>query len=182
MRHSELPSRLALIAAVAACVALTACGADEGSSAAPASLGAGSSSAGCTPIATGSDSFTEHVPALTTTADGLRYADLVTGTGAVAANGETLTVQYSGWLTNGCPFDSSRQAGRQPFQFVEGAHNVIPGWEEGVLGMHVGSKRRLVIPASLGYGPNGQGTIPPNATLVFDVELLGVSAAAASPS
>ena len=120
---------------------------------------------------------------LTTTADGLKYGDIVVGTGPQPHAGDNLTVQYTGWLTNGCVFDTSRQPGRQPFSFVIGATppNVITGWDEGVLTMHVGGKRRLVIPPSLGYGSQAQGPIPANSTLIFDVELLSDSGASPSP-
>jgi len=107
-------------------------------------------------------------------ADGLEYYDITVGTGAVATAGKTVTVNYTGWLTNGTQFDSSYDR-NQPFSFVLGMGQVIPGWDEGVAGMRVGGKRRLVIPPALGYGASGAGnTIPPNATLIFDVELLSV--------
>jgi peptidylprolyl isomerase len=106
--------------------------------------------------------------------DGLQYIDLVTGSGDVAQRGEKLTVQYTGWLSNGKKFDSSRDR-NQPFDFTVGQRQVIPGWDEGLPGMRVGGKRKLVIPPDLAYGAQGQPpTIPANSTLVFVVELLGV--------
>ena len=108
------------------------------------------------------------------TSSGLQYVDLVVGTGEVAQAGQTVAVHYTGWLTNGKKFDSSVDRG-QPFSFPLGAGRVIKGWDEGVQGMKVGGKRKLTIPANLGYGARGAGgVIPPNATLVFDVELLDV--------
>ena len=109
-----------------------------------------------------------------TTASGLKYQVLKKGTGETAKDGQTVSVHYTGWLTNGTKFDSSVDRG-QPFQFALGAGQVIKGWDEGVAGMKVGEKRKLTIPANLGYGDRGAGgVIPPGATLVFDVELLGV--------
>lgn len=108
------------------------------------------------------------------TSSGLQYIDQVVGTGEVAKAGQTVSVHYTGWLTNGTKFDSSVDRG-QPFSFPLGAGRVIKGWDEGVQGMKVGGKRKLTIPANLGYGARGAGgVIPPNATLVFDVELLSV--------
>jgi FKBP-type peptidyl-prolyl cis-trans isomerase len=105
---------------------------------------------------------------------GLKYIDQVVGTGDVAVAGKTVSVHYTGWLENGNKFDSSVDRG-QPFSFPLGAGRVIKGWDEGVQGMKVGSKRKLTIPSELGYGSHGAGgVIPPNATLIFDVELLGV--------
>ena len=105
--------------------------------------------------------------------------DLVVGTGATASAGKTITVTYTGWLydagktdNKGTQFDSN--VGGTPFPFVLGAGKVIPGWDQGVPGMKVGGKRRLIIPPSLGYGASGNGPIPGNATLVFDVEVLSV--------
>lgn len=109
-----------------------------------------------------------------TTADGLKYQILKKGHGATAKAGQMVTVHYTGWLVDGTKFDSSVDRG-QPFQFSLGAHQVIQGWDEGVAGMKIGEKRKLTIPSSLGYGAQGAGgVIPPNATLIFDVELLGV--------
>ena len=111
---------------------------------------------------------------MTTTPSGLQYQDLVVGTGQEAAAGDTVSVHYTGWLADGTKFDSSVDRG-QPFQFVLGQGNVIQGWDEGVAGMKVGGKRKLVIPPDLAYGAQGYGgVIPPNATLTFDVELLEV--------
>ncbi len=109
-----------------------------------------------------------------TTSSGLKYQDMVVGTGAEAKSGNTVTVNYTGWLTNGTKFDSSLDR-NQPFSFQLGTGNVIKGWDEGVVGMKVGGKRKLIIPPDLGYGAQGAGSsIPPNATLVFEVELLSV--------
>ena len=110
------------------------------------------------------------------TADGLQYWDITVGTGTAASSGKMVKVNYTGWLTNGKKFDSSVDRGT-PFSFKLGAGQVIKGWDEGVAGMKVGGKRQLKIPAELGYGAQGagQGLIPPNATLIFDVELLDVS-------
>jgi FKBP-type peptidyl-prolyl cis-trans isomerase len=110
--------------------------------------------------------------------NGLKYTDTKTGDGAAATSGNKVSVHYTGWLYNngakGAKFDSSVDRG-QPFQFTLGAHQVIAGWDEGVAGMKVGGKRTLIIPPELGYGARGAGgVIPPNATLMFDVELLGV--------
>ena len=118
---------------------------------------------------------------MTTTPSGLQYEDTVTGEGAEAKAGQRVSVHYTGWLHDpaaakqrGRKFDSSKDRG-DPFRFVLGAGNVIAGWDEGVQGMKVGGTRVLTIPAELGYGARGAGgVIPPNATLVFEVELLSV--------
>lgn len=110
----------------------------------------------------------------TVTASGLKYVDQAVGTGDVAVAGKTVSVHYTGWLENGKKFDSSVDRG-QPFSFPLGAGRVIKGWDEGVQGMKIGGKRKLTIPSDLGYGSRGAGgVIPPNATLIFDVELLGI--------
>jgi FKBP-type peptidyl-prolyl cis-trans isomerase FkpA len=111
-------------------------------------------------------------------APGLMYEDSVTGTGTEATSGKQVTVHYTGWLNKdgqkGDKFDSSRDRG-EPFEFQLGAGRVIKGWDEGVKGMKIGGKRTLKIPSSFGYGARGAGgVIPPNADLIFDVELLGV--------
>jgi hypothetical protein len=110
--------------------------------------------------------------------NGLKYSDAKIGDGATATAGNKVSVHYTGWLSNhgakAAKFDSSVDRG-QPFQFTLGAHQVIAGWDEGVAGMKVGGKRTLIIPPELGYGARGAGgVIPPNATLIFDAELLGV--------
>lgn len=109
----------------------------------------------------------------TRTASGLQIIDVKVGDGAVATAGQTATVNYTGYLTDGKIFDSS--VGKQPFPFPLGAGRVIKGWDEGVAGMKVGGKRRLIIPSDLGYGDGGYpGVIPPKSTLIFDVELMSV--------
>lgn len=110
----------------------------------------------------------------TTTASGLQIEDLIVGTGATACAGQNVVVHYTGWLTNGSKFDSSKDR-NDPFRFSLGMQQVISGWDEGVQGMQVGGARKLTIPPQLGYGARGAGgVIPPNATLVFEVELLDV--------
>ena len=109
-----------------------------------------------------------------TTPSGLKYEDLQEGTGEAAKPGDTVEVHYTGWLKEGTKFDSSKDRGR-PFSFRLGAGQVIKGWDEGVAGMKVGGKRKLIIPPDLGYGARGAGgVIPPNAELTFEVELLGI--------
>ncbi len=104
----------------------------------------------------------------------LAVEDIVVGDGAEASTGNQVDVHYTGWLTNGDKFDSSLDRGR-PFSFELGARNVIAGWDQGVVGMRVGGKRKLTIPPDLGYGDRGAGAvIPPGATLVFEVELLAI--------
>ena len=110
----------------------------------------------------------------TTTSSGLQYWDILAGKGAPAVAGKDVKVHYTGWLTDGKKFDSSVDRG-EPFVFPLGAGRVIKGWDEGVAGMKVGGKRQLRIPPELAYGARGAGgAIPPNATLIFDVELLEV--------
>jgi FKBP-type peptidyl-prolyl cis-trans isomerase len=112
-----------------------------------------------------------------TTGSGLKYVDEVVGTGESPSPGRMVSVHYTGWLENGTQFDSSRGPDRgQPFEFPIGVGRVIKGWDEGVMTMKVGGKRKLIIPPNLGYGATGagRGRIPPNSTLIFEVELLGV--------
>ena len=185
--------RLPLVAlGLATCLA--ACGSDEFSTpsgSSNASSPAAAATVNASPCAsaaptssatpTKSDSFTDSV-CLTTLSDGLQYGDLIAGTGPTPIKGQRITAQYTGWLTNGTLFDSSRQSGRTPFSFAIGTNAVIKGWDEGIITMHVGGKRRLVIPPALGYGGTANGPIPANSTLVFEVELLSVSVASPSPT
>ncbi|NEQ44402.1 MAG: FKBP-type peptidyl-prolyl cis-trans isomerase [Leptolyngbya sp. SIOISBB] len=111
---------------------------------------------------------------LVTTESGLQYEEIVEGTGAMPQKGQRVTVHYTGTLEDGTKFDSSRDRNR-PFSFTIGVGQVIKGWDEGVMSMRVGGQRKLVIPPELGYGARGAGgVIPPNATLLFDVELLRI--------
>jgi peptidylprolyl isomerase len=112
---------------------------------------------------------------LVTTTSGLQYEDIVEGTGATPQPGQRVVVHYTGTLTDGSKFDSSRDRNR-PFEFKVGVGQVIKGWDEGVGSMKVGGRRKLIIPPDLGYGARGAGgVIPPNATLIFDVELLRIA-------
>lgn len=129
-------------------------------------------SSGCSPSEQPKPAVPESKPASATE---LKMEDSKVGDGAVAAAGKQVTVHYTGWLTDGTKFDSSKDRG-QPFAFQLGAGQVIKGWDQGVAGMKVGGVRKLTIPSNLAYGENGAGgVIPPNATLVFEVELLGVN-------
>jgi FKBP-type peptidyl-prolyl cis-trans isomerase len=115
-----------------------------------------------------------------TTASGLKYVDLKEGEGKVAEAGKTVKVHYTGTLKDGTKFDSSVDRD-EPFEFELGAGMVIKGWDEGVAGMKVGGKRKLIIPPKLGYGSRGQGKIPPNSVLLFEVELLDVKDGPSTP-
>jgi peptidylprolyl isomerase len=127
----------------------------------------GDRSATPTPTASGAEEAS-----MQTTASGLQYVDIQPGTGPSPQRGQTVTVQYTGWLADGTKFDSSRDR-NQPFTFRLGEGQVIKGWDEGVATMKIGGVRKLVIPPALGYGARGAGgVIPPNATLTFEVELL----------
>lgn len=135
--------------------------------------------AACSLDTTGSNSFEiGPPPALpagadtVTTASGLKYVDIAVGAGTPAQAGDQVSVAYTGWLSDGTGFDTTR--GGPPLVFTLGDGHVIAGFDEGVRGMEIGGKRRLIIPPALAYGSSGQGPIPPNSTLVFDVELLVV--------
>ncbi|HZQ05430.1 MAG TPA: FKBP-type peptidyl-prolyl cis-trans isomerase [Anaerolineae bacterium] len=134
-------------------------------------LQSGGTSAGNLPAM--SDKIPKVNGPVTTTPSGLQIVEVQPGTGKTAQSGSSVSVHYTGYLTDGTQFDSS--IGGQPITFVLGSGRVIPGWEEGIAGMQVGEKRRLIIPPQLGYGAQGAGgVIPPNATLVFDVELVNI--------
>ena len=125
-------------------------------------------------LAGGAASAQNQEKKVITTNSGLKYIDEQVGTGSEARSGQTVSVHYTGRLANGTKFDSSLDR-KQPFSFPLGAGRVIKGWDEGVAGMKVGGKRKLIIPSELGYGARGAGNvIPPNAELHFDVELLEV--------
>jgi len=115
-----------------------------------------------------------------TTASGLQYEDLKVGSGANAKSGDTVSVNYIGWLTDGTKFDSNLDR-NQTFSFTIGKGQVIVGWDEGVQGMQAGGTRLLVIPAKLGYGSNAQGPIPANSTLIFEVQLIGINLPTPTP-
>lgn len=112
---------------------------------------------------------------LTKTSSGLYLRDLETGSGAVVQRGQTVEVRYTGWLNNGVQFDQTA-AGEKPATFRVGRLQVIKGWDEGIVGMRVGGRRQLVIPPDLGYGPDRKGLIPPDATLVFVIEVVSTKA------
>jgi peptidylprolyl isomerase len=151
--------------------AATASTATDTTTTAAAATSAPQSAPAPAPAPASGDTFA--MPAkLETTPSGLKYSIDQPGTGATPQPGQTVTVHYTGWLTDGHKFDSSRDRGA-PYEFAIGQGQVIKGWDEGVASMKVGEKRTLVIPPDLGYGPSGYGRIPPNATLVFKLELLG---------
>jgi len=130
---------------------------------------------GETPVAAESRAAAAPEENVMTTPSGLQYTDAVVGTGAMPQPGDVVSVHYTGWLDNGTKFDSSRDLG-QPFQFKLGTGQVIKGWDEGVASMRVGGKRKLIIPPELAYGDQevGNGLIPANSRLTFDIELLGI--------
>ena len=132
-------------------------------------VAAASASAGCH-----KDKSTDRSAAAATTSPGLVVQDVKVGDGALAAAGKIVSVSYTGTLTNGTKFDSTADHGGQPIEFALGTGRVIKGWDQGIDGMKVGGKRKLTIPPQLAYGERGMGPIPPSATLLFDVELMGV--------
>ena len=163
---------VAIVAAVAllAAIALSGCSSAPTQSAEPAAPAQSSSEASAAPQSTAPTSSAATAP----TGGKLKIKDLKVGKGATARIGQTVTVNYTGWLMDGTKFDSSLDR-NQPFAFPLGAGKVIPGWDQGVAGMKVGGKRELIIPPQLAYGSQGAGgVIPPDATLKFDIELLSV--------
>ena len=154
-RRTGLALLAALLATVAACNSIEAPNEDPTSTTYAPALGV-------------------NVAQMTRTASGLYYQDIVTGTGAVADSGRVVRVYYTGWLTSGEQFDTNRN--KTPFEFVLGIGSVIKGWDEGLEGMRVSGRRRLVIPPELGYGGRTSGLIPAGSVLVFDVELVSVTA------
>ena len=172
---------LALACLLAGCGYAPVSSGDTGPAATTAQ-GQPSPGASASPGAVAADSFSDgaNLP-LVKLPDGLQFADIKVGDGAVATKNDKLSMQYTGWLTSAKKFDSSRDRG-QAFEFTLGGGQVIKGWDEGIPGMKVGGKRRLVIPGDLAYGPQGSPpTIPANATLVFVVEVVAVTPGA-SPS
>jgi FKBP-type peptidyl-prolyl cis-trans isomerase len=158
-------SRIALVCSLVLALAISSVGQTE-KAAAPAKKAAAAPAAGGPTAVTG-----EPV----TTPSGLKYWDIKVGTGSKAFPGLNVTVHYTGWLESGKKFDSSLDR-KEPFRFALGKGQVIPGWEEGISGMRVGGKRQLRIPSKLAYGTTGFGnTIPPGATLIFDIQLLGAN-------
>ena len=159
-------------ATAAACAVSTTTDTGQASSSTTTANAAGT----CVNKATGQPDAFQNSVTLTTAADGLQSGDIVPGTGAAAAAGQKLTVNYTGWLSTGTVFDSSCKTGGSPFPFTLGQGMVIKGWDEGLVGLKIGGMRRLVIPPALGYGSQGAGgAIPPNATLTFDVELISAA-------
>ena len=168
MKRDQTKRLVLAFSFVAIILISTGCGSDK-----PAAPASSSAPAAAPPASTSGPMAVSGSP--TTTPTGLQYWDIVVGTGAPAVVGKGVQVHYSGYLTNGQKFDSSRDR-NQPFVFQLGAGEVIKGWDEGVAGMKVGGKRQLRVPPELGYGSTGAGgAIPPNATLIFDVELLDVA-------
>ena len=157
---------------------VSACSSSESTGGANAANGDKASAGGVTTTSnntSGESNMTQPTETSgTTTPSGLKYEDIQVGSGPNPQQGQTVVVHYTGWLTNGTKFDSSVDR-HEPFKFNIGTGQVIKGWDEGVMSMKVGGKRKLVIPPELGYGSRGAGgVIPPNATLVFEVQLLGL--------
>lgn len=164
--------RLAIIALFAGALSV---GCQQSSNSTSNSTTSDASSGTTTTSAAPSAQATAPSGATRTTSSGLQIEDVQVGTGATAETGKTVSVLYTGRLTDGTEFDSSAKHGGQPMELPLGGGRVIKGWDEGIVGMKVGGKRKLTIPPALGYGEQGYpGVIPPNSTLVFDIELMGV--------
>jgi len=181
MRRHSIVFGLAALVLAATVIALAACGDDDEAPAADIEAPAADIETPAadveTPVENGGD-MTDGPPPVSgetvTTDSGLQYIDVEEGTGATPQAGQTVSVHYTGWLTDGTKFDSSMDRG-VPLEFALGVGQVIAGWDEGLATMKVGGQRRLTIPPELGYGERGAGvTIPPNSTLIFDVELLEI--------
>ena len=174
--------RIFLTVSLLAALAATACGYPDPYAGSPPVANESPNPSVSPSVSPGVDSFSTCYSAKGVTfPDGLKSFDLKVGTGAAARDGENADVQYTGWLTDGHSFDSSRQAGRTAFTFQLGRGQVIAGWDEGVLGQKIGGTRCLTIPSALAYGAQGQQdqttgavVIPPNATLVFEIELVSL--------
>ena len=157
----------------ASLVALAACGGGEEAADVPVTDTATGAAAGTPSLPEFAESLDVDLGRMQRSGSGLYTLDVEEGTGLAAKQGHVVTVHYTGWLPTGDEFDSSRDG--EPYSFQLGRRTVIAGWEEGVKGMRIGTKRRLVIPPNLAYGQRGQpGAIPPNAYLVFDIELLDI--------
>ncbi len=176
MMRTTLP-RLFLLAALPGALLFAACG-DDGDANDPTTKPSNTIVTERTPVPSASKSPSKTTGPITlnnptVTASGLKYEDTTVGTGASPKTGQRVTVHYTGTLTNGTKFDSSRDKGT-PFTFVIGTGAVIKGWDEGVATMKIGGKRVLYIPAALGYGSRANGPIPANSDLIFEVELISV--------
>ncbi len=183
--------RRSFLAAITfAALAAAACGYSDPYASTGAQANESPAAAATPSVSPGADDFNAGAGLpVVTYPDGLKVIDLKIGTGAVAGPDDKVTVQYTGWLTDGKMFDTSRQPGRSAFTVQLGQGQVIPGWDEGIPGMKVGGKRKLIIPAALAYGTQGQTDpntgaviIPPNATLVFEVELVSATVVPPSPT
>jgi FKBP-type peptidyl-prolyl cis-trans isomerase FkpA len=148
------------------------CTRDKSNPAPPAPPAAGSGGADPTTL-TYAPALGVNLAEATKLPSGVYIKDQVVGAGPAVAEGQQIAVHYTGWLPDGTRFDGNE--GGDPYSFRLGAHEVIPGWEQGVAGMHVGGKRQLIIPPALGYGAGGNGPIPPNAVLVFTVEVVSAT-------
>ena len=171
MRRASLPLLALIVAGLFA-----ACGYADPGSGTQATVGGANAGSGSGGGCDGPDCFHDgdNLKAVTLP-DGLQYKDLVVGTGQKAVAGDALSMQYTGWLTNGTKFDSSRDRG-SPFDVTIGKGQVIKGWDEGVMSMKVGGKRKMIIPAKLAYGDRSPApSIPPGSTLIFTVELISIA-------